>query len=294
MELRHIRYFVRAAELLHFTHAAESLYISQPTLSTHIQQLEEELGLPLFDRVGRNVRLTEAGKVFLGHAERALHELDMAQERISDLKGLVSGKLRLSALSAFAQQLLPAWIASFHTIYPEIVMDLKTGNSDSIEQDLQSGHTDLALSYVPSTTELFESETLFKEQLFLVVGEKHPLATRAEIELQELSTIPLALGSRRLAARRMIDSFFFENQVAANVVIEADDLLAVLRILSAGKVGSLLSRLAVANHHDLCLVPIAGKQVYINFGLLWHKQGHLGPTAQAFLEHVKKECSKPS
>ncbi len=167
MELRHIRYFIRAAELLHFTHAAESLYISQPTLSTHIQQLEEELGLPLFDRVGRNVRLTEAGKVFLEHAERAVHELDLAQERIADLKGLTSGKLRLSALSTFGQELLPLWISTFHAIYPEIRMEIKTGNSDTIEEDLQSGRIDLALSFIPSTAELFNSETLLQNKFTL-------------------------------------------------------------------------------------------------------------------------------
>jgi DNA-binding transcriptional LysR family regulator len=78
MELRHIRYFIRAAELLHFTHAAESLYISQPTLSIHIQQLEEELAAPLFIRTGRQVRLTEAGQIFLVHAQQSVRALELA------------------------------------------------------------------------------------------------------------------------------------------------------------------------------------------------------------------------
>jgi LysR family transcriptional regulator, cyn operon transcriptional activator len=289
MELRHIRYFVRAAELLHFTQAAESLYISQPTLSTHIHQLEEEVGLTLFDRIGRHVALTEAGKMFLEHAERALHELDMAVERIADLKGLVSGRLRLSSLSVFGNELMPSWITTFHAVYPQIVMDLKTGNSDTIEEDLQSGRIDLALSYVPSTNELFASETLFTEQVFLVVAKQHPLATKSEIELQDLNNIPLALGSRRLAGRRMIDSFFFENRILANVLLETDDLPALLKILSAGDVGSLLARITVGKHPDLCLVPIAGKQLYVSYGVLWNKQCHLSPSAQAFLEHIKQK-----
>lgn len=288
MELRHIRYFIRAAELLHFTNAAESLYISQPTLSTHIHQLEEEMGLTLFDRIGRHVSLTEAGKVFLEHAERALHELDIAVERIADLKGLVSGKLRLNALSVFGNELMPAWITTFHAIYPQIIIDLTTGNSDAIEEDLQSGRTDLALSYVPSANEFFHSETLFTEQVFLVVSKKHPLATKTEIDPQSLNNMPLALGSRRLAGRRMIDSFFFENRILPNVLLETDDLPALLKIVSAGDVASLLARITVGKHPDLCLVPIAGKKLYVSYGVLWHKQCHLSPAAQAFLDHIKQ------
>src|ERR1700733_6443804 len=109
MELRHIQYFMRAADLLHFTHAAESLYISQPTLTIHIQQLEQELGLPLFDRVGRNVRLTEAGAVFQDNARKAMRELEIAMEEAADMKGLKSGTLKLAALQFFGQEFLPIW-----------------------------------------------------------------------------------------------------------------------------------------------------------------------------------------
>ncbi len=116
-----------------------------------------------------------------------------------------------------------------------------------------------------------------------MVGEQHPLAAKTEVELKELNSIPLALGSRRWAGRRMIDAFLFENGVSPNVLIEADDLLALLKILTASNVGSLLTRPAVAKYPNLRLVPIAGKQqLYISFGVLWNKQGRLSPAAQAF------------
>src|SRR5271163_958786 len=126
MELRHIRYFIRAAELAHFTQAAESLYISQPTLSNHIQQLEEEIGLPLFDRLGRKVQLTEAGLVFLEHARQAIRELEWAQEEIGDLKGIVSGAVRIGALPGVGRNFLPSLLAAFHISYPQIGFELKT------------------------------------------------------------------------------------------------------------------------------------------------------------------------
>src|SRR5476649_2683156 len=107
MELRHIRYFIKAAELKHFTKAAESLNVSQPTLSLHIQQLEKEFGSPLFARVGRNVRLTEAGEVLLKHAHLAMSALDNARDEIASLKGLLSGSLYVGTTLSFMDKHLP-------------------------------------------------------------------------------------------------------------------------------------------------------------------------------------------
>jgi len=101
-----------------------------------------------------------------------------------------------------------------------------------------------------------------------------------------ISNIPLALGSRRLAVRRIIDTFFFENNISANVLIEADDLLSLLGIVAAGNVGSLLSRMAVSKHPDLSLVPLDGKQLCINYGILWL---HLSSAAKAFLTHIQSQ-----
>src|ERR1700679_4286318 len=114
MELSHLRYFVRAAELLHFTRAAESLYISQPSLSIYMQQLEEEIGTPLFARVGRNVRLTEAGKLLRTHANKIIHEFEKAQQGIDDLKGLLRGTLRFGSLLAFSGEMVPIWLSTFN------------------------------------------------------------------------------------------------------------------------------------------------------------------------------------
>lgn len=289
MELRHIRYFVKAAELLHFTHAAESLYVTQPTLSSHIHQLEGEVGLPLFDRSQRNVRLTEAGKVFLERAQKALLNLDVAKERIDDLKVLAAGTLRVAALLTFGQEVLPLWISTFNATYPNIRIIVATGTSDFIEEQVLAGDADLGLSFVSSSLEHLHGETLLEEEICLVVSENHPLGSRKEIELTELSAIPLALVSKQWTARRLVNSVLAENGVAANVVIEIDDLQALLQITSEGNVAALLAPLVVANFPGLTLVPIAGKPLRINYGVIWHEQGHLSPAAQAFLEHIRQQ-----
>lgn len=289
MELRHIRYFIRAAEELHFTRAAESLFISQPTLSTHIQQLEEELGIPLFDRVGRKVILTEAGTIFLGHAKRALREIEFAEESISNLKGLTSGTLHLAAIFTFSQEMLPLWIASFHVNYPNIRIVVKTGDSDHIEESILAGEIDLALTFVPPAAPSLQSETLFTEEVFLVVAEKHALAGRSDMQLSELAEIPLALVSKRWTARRRFDAFMAEHGVVPNILIEMDDLHGILRIASEGFAGALLPRLVVSTYPNLRLIPLAEDKIFLNYGVVWHEQRNLSPAAKAFLEHIRRE-----
>jgi LysR family transcriptional regulator, cyn operon transcriptional activator len=289
MELRHIRYFIRAAELLHFTHAAESLYISQPTLSTHIQQLEEEVGLPLFDRIGRNVRLTEAGRLFLEHAQRAQNDLDTAKERIADLKGLLSGTLNVGSLMSFGQEMLPSWIPSFNALYPKIKICVKMGSSDFVESELESGQADIGLSFVPTASEQLQSEILFTQEIFLVVGEHHKFAKKLEVTLSELGTTPLAMVSRQFAARRIYDAFLATHGVTPDVLVEMDDLQGLLKFTSLSGMATIMSSLAINNYPDLRAIPIVGKPLHIQYGVVWPAQGLLTPAARAFYHHVKEQ-----
>jgi LysR family cyn operon transcriptional activator len=287
MELRHLRYFVRAAELLHFTQAAESLYISQSTLSRDIQQLEHEIGLPLFKRLGRNVQLTDAGSTFLHHALSALREIETAREKIANLSGVVSGTLQLGALLTFGRKVLPAWICAINQAYPQIKIVLKTGTSDFIEQHLQSGSIDLGLSFVPPTAANLSHEVLYNEELFLVVGKDHELASRDEVDLETLQGLSFAAVSQQWSARRIADSFLAEHGIEYRVTVEIDDLYALLKIIAQNKVCGLLPQLVVSDYQDVCLIPIKGKPLFIKYGVLWTSDATVRPAAQAFLQFLR-------
>ncbi len=252
MELRHLRYFARAAELLHFTQAAESLYISQSTLSRDIQQLENEIGLPLFTRIGRNVQLTDAGTTFLQHALAALREIETAREKIANLNGVMSGTLQLGALLTFGRKVLPAWICAINEAYPQIKIILKTGTSDFIERQLESGSIDLGLSFVPPTAVNLCHDVLYNEELFLVVGKEHELAGRVEVDLETLQGIAFGAVSQQWSARRIVDSYLSEQGVDYRVTIEIDDLQALLKIIAHSKVCGLLPQLVVSGYPDVC------------------------------------------
>ncbi len=287
MEPLHLRYFIRAAELLHFTRAAQSLYISQPALSAHIHQLEEEIGSQLFDRVGRNVRLTEAGKIFLDHATRAVHELDVAGQAITAIKDLEGGTLNIAALLVFGQNRLPSWIATFSAQHPQIRIVVKTGRSDFIEEELQSGRVDLGLSLLPPTNNDIQYHNLIADQAVAVVSKNHPFASRPSVTIDQLCNTSLALLGRDSAARRIFDAAFAERKLSPNIAIEIDDIEALLDIARRGSSATVLTQFAAAGQAGLHLVPIVEPEILINFGVLWHKQAELCPAAKAFLQHVQ-------
>jgi LysR family cyn operon transcriptional activator len=290
MEPLHLRYFIRAAELLHFTRAAESLYISQPALSAHIHQLEEEIGSLLFDRVGRNVRLTEAGKIFLEHSKCAVDELDIAGRKITAIKNLAGGTLHIASLLVFGKDRLPSWIATFNAQHPEIFIVVKTGHSDYIEEELQAGRVDLGLSRLPPTNTDFYHHTLTTDEAVALVNKDHPFASRSNISVDELCNISLALTGPNFAVRRLFDSVFAARKKSPKVIAEIDDLEALIEITRRSSTAALLSRFAVAGHTDLRLLPIVEPQILINYGVLWHKQVELCPAAQAFLQHIQSNC----
>lgn len=133
MELRQLQYFVKAAETMNFTEAAAAVFITQSTLSQQIKQLEEELGLLLFDRIGKHVRITEAGHIFLTHARKILNDVQRSKQAISELQNATIGELNIGVSYAFTSLLLPA-LAPFSTKYPGIKIFITYGSPEELEK----------------------------------------------------------------------------------------------------------------------------------------------------------------
>jgi len=292
MELRHIRYFIRAAEFLHFTRAAESLYVSQPTLSTHVQQLEEELGAPLFERAGRHVRpvrLTEAGHRLLAHLRSALREIDLGKEAVAELRGLVSGTLRFGSTHVFSQRLVATALAAYTARYPEIRIIMKLGTSSDIEQQILEREIDVGLAFLPPDSQEIEYEVLFSDEVVLVVSRQHPLAGTEQLPIRELAGLPLALPGVGFSTRRLVDMHFSQEKILPKIVLEINDIPALLTIVLRGSVGALVSRRAVENLNDFSVIPISGVRLLREAGILKHRETYLSNAVKAFVELVKAE-----
>lgn len=281
MELRHLRYFIRAAELLHFTRAAESLYISQPTLSIHIQQLEEELGAQLFARVGRNVRLTEAGELLLNRARQAVRELETAGEEIDAVKGVVRGNLSVAALPLHGSTLFPQWMFAFSARHPEVRIRARSGATEDIEAGIIAGTVDLGYSILPPEHPEISSQELLQDEIVLVLAPTHPFAKLKSVSIEQLDKLPMALTSPRVASTRGLIQYFANHSVQPDIVLEYDDGHALIAIARAGKLVTCLPRLAVQDVQGVKILPLPAEGQKIKTGAMWT---HLSPAARAFLD----------
>jgi LysR family transcriptional regulator, cyn operon transcriptional activator len=292
MELRHIRYFIRVAELLHFTRAAESLHVSQPTLSTHIQQLEEEIGAPLFDR-GRNLRLTEAGQLFLTAARKSYQELELVKEKIWDLRRTLRGTLTVGATYVFSQKLLPGVLAAYAAAYPEVQVSMQLGGSHEIEQGVLARAIDVGLACMPPDSKEIEYEELFSEELVLIVSKQHTFAAKTEMDLQELDGFPLSLPSAGFRVRRGIDEHFTKEKISPKVLMEINDFPALLTMVKTNNIATIGCRGYLTKDADVHLITLtdSGLPLKVSKGLIRSKDQPLSAAVCAFIELTKSELS---
>jgi LysR family cyn operon transcriptional activator len=150
IELRHLRYFLAIAKFQHLTKAAESLFVTQSTLSHQLKQLESFLEVQLFDRVGRGVELSAAGKSFFAYATRALREVEEGALALRNIDSLAQGRLRIGGISTYINSLLPPVLASLVERYPNISISAEALSAGEVSTALQEGEIDLGVSFLDS------------------------------------------------------------------------------------------------------------------------------------------------
>ncbi len=181
------------ATQLSFTKAAGELFISQPAITKHIQELEKEYGVRLFDRIGNRIQLTRAGQLLLDHACKiidAYHNLDFDMKKLSKKS---EGELRIGASTTISQYVLPEMIAKFRERYPNIRLTLLSGNSYEIEEALETGRIDLGMIEGVKRQQQFKYTPFMDDELVAMVRVQNPLAEKDEISFNELRQVPMVL-----------------------------------------------------------------------------------------------------
>lgn len=286
MELRHLHYFLKIAETSSFTLAAAALRVTQPTLSHQIKQLEREIGTPLFDRLGRSIQITEAGRVFRSYAQRALQELESGLATVTELDGLLHGHLRVGVFRSFGNSLLPKVLAEFYEKYPQIRISMQQMSLASMELGLVNGTLDLAITtYLPPTSANIVSEQIFTEPLVLAVGPQNELYGSADIEVQALAAVPLILRPPGAPSRRLVESCFAANGCSPNVVMEINSGEATLSTVRCSKLATICAGRALAGVPGLTTVQINAPELQRSGAILWHRDRYR-PSAAVILARM--------
>ncbi|MBU3062222.1 transcriptional regulator CynR [Nocardia sp. NEAU-G5] len=283
MELRHIRYLLAVADHRNFTRAAESLHISQPTLSQQIKQLERALGVALLDRSGRMVRLTDAGEVYAQHARLALRDLDAGERAVHDVQDLTRGHLRVAMTPTFTAYFIGPLVHRFRSEYPGITVAVRETTQDRIEAELIANRLDLGIAFTGTHAAGIEATALFVETLSLVVGPDHPLAaTAGPLPADRLAREPLGLLSADFATRAHIDRYFAECGVDPQIAVEANSIAALLEFVRRGSLATVLPDAITHVHADLHPVPLTPPLPSRTVSLLRRSSAYHSAAARAF------------
>lgn len=256
MELRQLKYFVRAAHTLNFSEAAKSLYVTQSTLSQQIRQLEDEFGVPLFMRTSHEVTLTEAGEELLPYAEETLSNASACAERISDLKNLLTGTLRIGVTYTFIP-ILTETVQSFMRQYPQVKLDICCKTMEELMELLEKHEVDFVLAFKPTCRyEHIESHILFDNSLSVIVRADHPLASRKTASLKDIERYELVMPSKGLQARNTFDAIPSRDEYEFNVKVELNEVNILLQLVRENNLVTILSEATIHNEPRLKAIAL--------------------------------------
>ena len=287
MELRHLKYFVMVAQTLNFSDASKRLYITQGTLSQQIQQLEGEIGAQLFDRTRHSVILTEAGEELLPLAIRTIEDSEICSNRMKDLKGALTGYLRIGTTPSFSS-LLTETVKRFIKEHPGVKLKIQSETASDLIDMLRNRELDLGLAFKPAMAyEELESEPLFRNTLSAVMRKDHPLSSHSVLTLEDLESHKILLPGKGLQARRAFDRFLGLDTRKLNVTVEVNDPNLIMDIVQGTNLITVISSLASYYRPNLVAIPLEGGN-YSMLGCVHRlKDGYRKRSADIFIEMLR-------
>ncbi len=292
MELRHLTYFVAVAERLNFSKAAEDLHVAQPAISQQIRSLERELGAPLFDRVGKRVALTEAGRAFLPHARHILSAVEAARHEVLERGSLNRGKASLGAPSTVSTHLLPGLLVRFKQKYPGLEVTLREAGTETLLRLVEDNLLDLAIASTDPAAPVppfVESMPFREEDYVLAVGQQHSLYKRKSVRLADLAAESFILFPEGYRLREVTLAACRAAGFEPKVALDGGAMQSALEFVAAGLGVALVPELALEGRSDVHALRIADQPLHRSLGLVWRKGHYLSPAARALRDFLTQK-----
>ncbi|MCY9590568.1 LysR family transcriptional regulator [Paenibacillus chitinolyticus] len=283
MELLQLQYFLAVARLEHMTEAARSLHVTQSSLSKTIQRLEEDLGVPLFDRTGRRLRLNEFGIRFLRRAERALFELKQGKQEMRDLSGLEHSTLELAVTTAST---LPNILRAFRKKMPDIQFHVQMLATQEMVTLLHRGEVDFCLSSPPIKGEDIECQIVCIDPILVAVPKGHRLAERTSVSLTELREEWFVGVKRGYGTRDLVDSVCNSVGFAPKYVYEGDEPARLSALVEAEIGIAFIPSTARNSRENIRYLQVEDHELVREIALIWHRSRYISRAASEFRKVV--------
>lgn len=293
MEIRVLRYFLTVVREESITKAAEALHITQPTLSRQLAQMEEDMGVRLFDRGTRKIVLTNEGILLRRRAEEILELVDKTRHELAAQEDALEGTVSIGSGDLGAVQILPGIIQSFHEKYPKVNFDFYTATADHVKERMDQGLTDVGLLLEPVNMEKYDFIRLEKkEQWVAVMHPDSPLAEKEAVTVEDLKGLPLILP-RRLSVQSELASWFgedfgkqdvlFTSNLPSNSNIMVHNRLACALIIKGS--------ISFWDERKIAYRPLS-PELRASSVLAWKRQQPFSLAATKFIEHMKAELER--
>lgn len=286
MNLNHLAIFHAVAREGSVTLGAERLHISQPAVSKQLQELERSLGTPLFDRLPRGVRLTEAGELLEGYARRLFGLEAEAETALAELRGLSRGRLAVGASMTIGGYLLPDILARFHRKYPGIDVRLEIANTEEVQQRLIEGTLDVGLTEGFLEHPELEAAVFRSDAMVVIAPPGHPLLAESPVTAERLCQEPFLVREEGSGTRAVVERAFAERGLTLCAVMSLGNIEAIKRAVSAGLGVAMVSALTVGLEQEagkLSVVAVSDLCVRRPLHRLHLRGRHQGHAALAFI-----------
>lgn len=287
MEFHQLRYICAIAESGSFSRAAEHCHVAQPSLSQQVSKLEDELGTRLFDRLGRRVRLTDAGKIFLPRARAILQEMEAARSEVDHERKDTKGSITVGVIPTIAPYFMPPCVARFTQKFPDASLRIIEETTPILVEGIRNLSLDLAIMSLPLKHREFEIIPLHKEHLYAVLPRDHSLAKREEISLSDLRSEPFVLLRDSHCFHDIAISACQRARVNPRVAFESGQFSSLLGMVSAGVGVSIVPAMAVDKASDRTFVRIADQRAFRTIVAVVLRGRSLNRVQRAFLGHLQ-------
>ena len=291
--LRQMRVFTTVARHLSFTRAARELHLTQPAVSQQIKLLESEVGMPLFEQIGRKVQLAPAGTELLRYAHQTIELLREAAESLAAMRGLKRGVLQLGAVST-AKYFAPSLLSAFTPAYPEVTIKFAVGNREEVIKHLAGNEIDLAIMGRPPRELDTVAEAFAKHPLVIIASPSHPLAGKRKIPLRQLAGEQFLIREEGSGTRASMEHVFRERRIPFRVSMEVSSNETIKQAVMAGMGISFLSAHTVGLElaaGKLTILDVAGLPIMRDWYVIHLREKRLSPIAGAFRQFLLERAA---